>query len=99
MPKQIAVVDARPTAELAHRLAKLRGNQRVDHDCGTPARLLHGDVQVVDVLDARMPDLLEGLIRKLRFEGEHESLRSLACRVRDDVELDRHALVAHPAGG
>ena len=89
-------MDARAAAELAHRLAKLRRDERVDHDRRTPARLLHGDVQVVDVLDARMPDLLERLIRKLRLEREHEPLRRLARRVRDDVELDRHALVAHP---
>ena len=36
-----------------------------------------------------MPDLLERLIRELRLEREHETLRRLSRRVGDDVELDR----------
>ena len=44
-----------------------------------------------------MPDLLERLIRELRLEREHEPLRRLAGRVRDDVELDRRSpSCAHP---
>ena len=98
-PEQVAVVDARAAAELAHRVAQLRLDERVDHDRRATARLLHRDVQVVDVLDPRMPDLLERLIRELRLEREHEPLRRLARRVGDDVELDRDALVGHPWGG
>ena len=54
-------------------------------------------MEVVDVLDARMPDLLERLVGELRLEREHEPLGRLARRVRDDVELDGNALVAHGA--
>ncbi len=92
MPEQVAVVHACAAAELAHRVAQLRLDERVDHDRGPPARLLHGDVEVLDVLDARMPDLDERLIRELRLEREHEPRRSLPGRVGDDVQLDRLAV-------
>ncbi len=59
---------------------------------GPATRLLYGDVQVLDVLGARMPDLDEGLVGELRLEGEHEPLCGLAGRVRDDVELDGDAV-------
>ncbi len=59
---------------------------------GPPAGLLDGDVEVFDVLDPRMPDLLERLIGELRLEREHEPLRRLSRRVGDDVELDRDAI-------
>jgi hypothetical protein len=64
-------------AELPHRVAHRRLDERVHHDCRASAGLLHGDVEVVDVLDARMPDLLERLIGELRLEREHETLRRL----------------------
>ena len=96
MSEQVAVVDAGAAAELPHRVAHRGLDERVHHDGRAPTRLLHGDVEVVDVLDARMPDLLERLIGELRLEREHETLCSLPRRIRDDVELDRDAVVAHP---
>ena len=95
MPEQVAVVDPRAPTQLPHRVAERRRDERVDHHRRTAARLLHGDVEILDVLDPRMADLLERLIRELRLEREHEPLRRLSRRVRDDVELDRDALVAH----
>ena len=92
MAEEVAVVDARAAAELPHRVAQVRRDERVHHDRGPAARLPNGDAEVVDVLDARMPDLDEGLIRELRLEGDHEPLRGLARRVRHDVELDGDAL-------
>src|SRR5918994_4547279 len=92
MPEQVAVVHACAAAELAHRIAELRSHERVDHHGRAATSLLDGDVQVLDVLHAWMPDLLERLIRELCFEREHEPLRRLPRRVRDDVELDRHAI-------
>ncbi len=79
-------------AELAHRVSELGADERVDHDRRPAARLLHSDVQVLDVLDAWVPDLVERLIGELRLEREHEPLRRLAGRVGDDVELDRDAV-------
>ncbi len=73
MPEQVAVVDARAAAELAHRVAELRRDERVDHHCRTAPCLLHGDVEVLDVLDPRVPNLLEGLIGELGLEREHEA--------------------------
>ena len=35
--------------------------------------------------------VVERLVGELRLEGQHEPLRGLAGRVRDDVELDRLA--------
>ena len=96
MSQQIAIVDAGASAELAHRVSEPRLDQRVDHDSRPPTCLLHGDVQVLGVLHPWMPDLLEGLIGKLRLEGEHEALRRLARRVGDDVQLDGNTVVGHP---
>ena len=92
VPEQVAVVDACAAAQLAHRVAELRRDERVHHDRRAPSRLLDGDVQILDVLDARVPDLLERLVGELRLEREHEPLRRLSRRVRDDVELDRDAI-------
>jgi adenylate kinase family enzyme len=86
-------VDARATAQLAHRVAHLRLDKRVHHDCGTSAGLLNRDQQVVDVLHARVANLLERLVRELRLERQHEPLRRLSRRVRDDVQLDGNAVV------
>ena len=99
MAEQVAVVDACATTELSHRVPELGRDERVHHDRGPPSSLLHGDVEVVDVLDAGVPDLLERLIRELGLEREHEALRRLARRVRDDVELDRHAVAVVAAHG
>jgi hypothetical protein len=92
VPEEVAVVNASAPAELPHRVTELRCDQRVDHHRRAAARLLHGDVEVLDVLHACMPDLLERLVRELRLEREHEPLCGLARRVRDDVELDRDAV-------
>ena len=79
-------------AELAHRVPQLRRDQCVDHDRGPAARLPDRDAQVLDVLDARVPDLDERLIGELRLERDDEPLCGLARGVGDDVELDRSAL-------
>ena len=92
VPEKVAVVDTCPAAQLAHRVPELRRDERVHHDRRAPSRLLDGDVQILDVLHARVPDLLERLVGELRLEREHEPLRRLSRRVRDDVELDRDAI-------
>ena len=92
-------MDAGATAELAHRISELGADERVDHDRRPAARLLHGDVQVLDVLDPRVPDLVEGLVGELGLEREHEPLRGLPRRVGDDVELDRDAVGRPPSAG
>lgn len=93
MAEEVAVVDARAAAELAHGVAHLGLDERVHHDRGTAARLLHRDQQIVDVLDTRVADLLERLVRELRLERQHQPLRRLSRRVRDDVQLDGNAIV------
>ena len=85
-------MDARATAQLPHRVAQPGLDERVDHHRRTASRLLDGDVEVLDVLDARMPDLDERLIRELRLEREDEPGRGLPRRVGDDVELDGRAV-------
>ena len=99
MPEQVAVMDAGPAAELAHRLAQARLDQRVDHHGRTSARSRDRELEVVDALDARMADLLERLLRKLRLEREHEPRRRLACRVGDDVQLDGLRVCVHGRQG
>ncbi len=95
MTEQVAVVDAGAAAELAHRLAEAGLDERVDHH-GRPAPgSRDGELQVVDRLDARMADLREPLLGKLRLERQHEPCRRLARRVRDDMELDRAVFVFH----
>ena len=97
--EQVAVVDACATTELSHRVPELGRDERVHHHRRPSSSLLHGDMEVVDVLDAGVPDLLERLIRELGLEREHEALRRLTGRVRDDVELDRHAVAVVAAHG
>ena len=92
VPEEIAVVDAGATAELPHRVAQPGVDQRVDHDRRPAARLLDGDVEILDVLDALMPDLDKRLIRELRLEREDEPGSGLPRRVGDDVKLDGRAL-------
>jgi hypothetical protein len=89
MPEQVAVVDARAPAQVAHRLAKLLLDERVDGDSRAAAHPADGEPQVVDGLDARMPDLLEVEVGELRLERDHEPRRRLARGVGDDVQLDR----------
>lgn len=82
-------METRLAAEPAHRLAQ-RGLDEGVHDDGGPA--LHpvdGQLQVRDVLDARVTDLLELLVGKLRLERLDDALGGLARRVGDHVELDR----------
>jgi hypothetical protein len=94
LPEQVAAVKAVATAELAHRVAQLRIDERVD-DHGWPVlgardRQLH----VVDRLHARMADDFELGVRKLRLERKHEPYGRLAGGVGDDVQLDDGR--AHP---
>ena len=99
MPEEIAVVDAGATAELAHRVAQARLDQRVHHYCRTAASGRDGQLEIVDGFDPWVPDLGEHLLRELGLEGEHQASRGLPRRVRDDVQLnggvgglvDRHA--------
>ena len=88
MTEQVAVVEAGAAAERAHALSQLAVDQRVHHHRRTSLRTVHRQLQVVDRLDLRVPDLLEGLIRELRLERGHEARSGLAGRVRDDVQLD-----------
>ena len=83
-------MDLRPAAEVPHRLAELRLDDRVDDDRRPTLRAVDDEAEVVDGLDARVPDLLEGLLGELRLERGDEPRGGLAGRVRDDVELDRH---------
>ncbi len=85
-------MNARAAAQLSHRVAQPRLDERVDHHRRPPARLLHGEVQVLGVLDPRVPDLHERLVGKLRLEREHEPCRRLPRRVGDDVQLDGRSL-------
>ena len=79
-------------AEQAHRLPQAGLDERVHHHRRTPAGRCHGELQVVDRFNARMPYLREGLLGKLGFECEDEARRCLTGRVRDDVQLDRDVL-------
>ena len=87
--EEVAVVDLRPAAQLAHRVAQLGLDERVDDHCGPALGAVHGEREVVHVLDARVAHLLERLLGELRLEREHEPGRRLAGGVRDDVQLDR----------
>ena len=89
MAEQVAVVELRPPAERAHRLAELRLDERVDDDRRTALHPVDGELEVGDRLDARVPDLEELLLRELRLERLHESLGGLAGRIGDHVQLDR----------
>jgi hypothetical protein len=82
-------VEPRPAAERAHGLAKLRLDERVDHDGRPAAHPVHGELEVVLRLDPRVADLDEVLLRELRLERLHQARRGLAGGVGDDVELDR----------
>ena len=97
--EKVAVVHARAATELAHRVTELRSDERVHHHRRAPARLLDGDVEILDVLDPGVANLFERLIRELRLEREHQTLSRLARRVRDDVELDRDAIAVVDAHG
>ena len=92
-------MDAGATTQLAHRISQLGADERVHHDRRPAAGLLHRDAQVLDVLDPRVPDLLERLVGELGLEREHEPLRGLPRRVGDDVELDRGCARRPSAGG
>src|SRR5204862_3330245 len=99
MAEQVAVVESRPTAEDAHLLAELWLDERVDHDRGPSLRALDGEPEVVDGLDARVPNLPELLVGKLRLERVHEPRRRLAGRVRDGVQLNGRLVFPHGAEG
>ena len=95
MAEQVAVVHTGAPAELAHRLAQGRLDERVDHHRRPAARVATAIWRSSTDLDARVADLLEHLLRELRLEGEHEPRRRLARRVRDDVQLDRGVVGGH----
>jgi hypothetical protein len=95
--EKIAVMDARTAAEPAHRIAKLRVDERVDHDGRMAAGAQHGAFEVRDRLGPGVPHLLERLFWELGLEGEHEACGRLSRGVGDDVELDRG--LGHPARG
>ena len=91
-------MELRAAAEVPHRLAQLRLDDRVDDDRGPALRAVDDEAEVVHRLDARMPDLLERLLGELRLERGDEPRGGLAGRVRDDVELDgRNAHRSAPA--
>ena len=89
MSEQVAVVQLRAAAERPHRVAQLGLDERVDDDRRPSLHPVDGQPQVGDVLDARVPDLEELLVGKLRLERLHEPLRRLAGGVGDHVQLDR----------
>src|SRR5207237_6239128 len=84
-------------AEAAHGVAHLRLDERVDDDRRAAPRAVHGVLEVLDRLDARMADLLELLVGELSFQRLNETGRGLARGVRDDVQFDgwmvRHDLI------
>jgi len=97
--EQVAIVEASAAAELPHRLAHRRLDQRVDHHRGSAACLGNGNVQVIDDLTPRMADDLECLLRKLRLERKDEPCGRLASGVGNDVQLDRLDGIAHGPEG
>jgi glycyl-tRNA synthetase len=88
MSEQVAVVDARPAAETPHRVTHLQVDERVHEDGRAAAGARHGQLEVGDALDARVPDLLELLVGELCLERLHEPVGGLAGGVGDDVKLD-----------
>ena len=82
-------MQARPAAEGAHGFAELWLHERVDDDGRPAAHAVHGELEVVLRLDARMADLDEVLLWELRLQRLDEARRGLAGGVGDDVELDR----------
>ena len=90
-------MELRPAAEVAHRLAELGLDDRVDDDRRPALRAVDDEAEVVHRLDARMADLLERLLRELRLERGDEPRRGLAGCVRDDVELDGRLPAPAPA--
>ena len=81
-------MELRAAAEVPHRLAQLRLDDRVDDDRGPALRAVDDEPEVVHGLDARVPDLLERLLGELRLERGDEARRGFPGRVRDDVQLD-----------
>ena len=82
-------METRAAAEGAHRLAELGLDEGVDDDGRPAAHPVHGELEVVLGLDARVADLDEVLLRELRLERLDESCSGLAGGVGDDVKLDR----------
>ena len=83
--EQVAVVQLRPAAECAHRLAQARLDQRVDDDRRSAAHPVDRELQVGGRLDARVAHLAKLLVRELRLERLHESLRGLTGGVGDGM--------------
>ena len=101
--EDVAVVELRAAAEVAHRLTQLGLDDRVDDDRRTALRAVDDEPQVVDGLDPRVADLLERLLGELGLERGDEPGRGLAGRVGDDVQLygggigrlRRHDIASH----
>ena len=93
--EDVAVVQLRAAAEVAHRVAQLRLDDRVDDDRGPALRAVDHQAQVVDGLDPRVPDLLERLLGELGLERGDEPRRGLPGGVGDDVQLYRRQLARH----
>ena len=88
MAEQIAVVNLRAAAELAHRVTELGVDERVDHHGGPALRAVDGELKIVDALDARMADDVELRVGELGLERGDEAGGGLARGVRHDVQLD-----------
>src|SRR5205807_3253085 len=88
MAEQVAVMESRAAAKYPHLLAQLGLDEGVDDDRWSPLRPLDREAKVIDGLHARVPDLLELLLRKLRLERVHEPCGGLPGGVRDNVKLD-----------
>ena len=82
-------MDARAPTQPPHRVAHQRIDERVHNHRGATASAPDRELEVLDGLDARVPDLLELLVRELRFECLHEPGSGLPRGVGDDVQLDR----------
>jgi hypothetical protein len=79
---------ARSATEASHGIPHLGLDEGVHDDRGTAACAPHGELEILDGLDARVPDLLELLVGKLGFECLHETRGRLPRGVGDDVQLD-----------
>jgi hypothetical protein len=93
--EEVAVVQLVAAAERAGGFAELRVYERVDDHGRAAFGAVERKVEIVDGLDARVADLLELLLRELRFQRVHEPDGGLAGGVGDDVELDRGLRVRH----
>ena len=78
------------TAKAAHRIAKLRIDERVDDDRGVAASAQDCALEIRHGLGPGVTYLLELLFRELRLQRLHEPRSSFPGGVGDDVQF--HAL-------